>query len=226
LYVNGLVSSSVAVTGPVVTTTGPLKFAGYGFGPWTLPGRVDEVSLYNRALSGTEIQAIYQAGNAGKCFAPSITSQPQGQVGYWGASVAFNVQANGSAPLGYLWYKDGAPITSATNSSLVLTNLSLDEGGNYYVVVTNPYGSATSSNALLTINPAGVSLGIYPGLTVQGIVGKTFGIQYTTNVGPTSTWLTLTQFTLVQPIQMWFDAENNIAIGSNPRRFYRVVAVP
>ena len=108
----------------------------------------------------------------------------------------------------------------------MLTNLSLDEGGNYYVVVTNPYGSATSSNALLTANPAGVSLGTYPGLTVQGTPGKTFGIQYATNVAPNSTWLTLTQFTLLQPIQMWFDAENNISVGSNPRRFYRVVAVP
>ena len=93
-------------------------------------------------------------------------------------------------------------------------------------MVTNAYGSATSSNALLTVNPAGVSLGIYPGLTVQGTPGKTFGIQYTTNVAPNSTWLTLTQFTLIQPIQMWFDSENNIAVGSNPRRFYRVVAVP
>ena len=85
---------------------------------------------------------------------------------------------------------------------------------------------STSSNVLLTVNPAGVSLGTYPGLTVQGTPGKMFGIQYTTNVAPNSTWLTLTQFTLIQPVQMWFDAENNISVGSNPRRFYRVVAVP
>src|SRR5689334_9150788 len=71
----------------------PLKFAGYGFGPWTLPGRVDEVSLYNRALSTAEIRAIYMAGSAGKCFTPVISSQPQGQVGYWGTTVTFSVQA-------------------------------------------------------------------------------------------------------------------------------------
>ena len=93
-------------------------------------------------------------------------------------------------------------------------------------MVSNASGSITSSNALLEVNPAGVSLGIYPGLTVQGTPGKTFGIQYATNVGPNATWMTMTQLTLVQPIQMWFDAENNIAVGSNPRRFYRVVAIP
>jgi hypothetical protein len=32
-----------------------------------LVGSLDEVSLYNRALSGDEINAIYQAGGAGKC---------------------------------------------------------------------------------------------------------------------------------------------------------------
>src|SRR5262249_48862264 len=36
--------------------------------------RVDEVSLYDRALLAAEIEAIYQAGSAGKC-AP-VTNQP------------------------------------------------------------------------------------------------------------------------------------------------------
>ena len=126
LCVNGQLENSMALTGPLVTTTGPLKLGGYGISPYALPGRVDEASVYNRALSSAEIQSIYQAGSAGKCSSPSITLQPQGQVGYWGASATFNVHANGSAPLAYLWYKDGFPITWATNSSLVLTNLSLD----------------------------------------------------------------------------------------------------
>ena len=32
-----------------------------------LNGQLDEVSLYNRALTTTEINAIYAAGAAGKC---------------------------------------------------------------------------------------------------------------------------------------------------------------
>lgn len=33
----------------------------------TFDGLIDEVSVYNRALSASEIQAIFQAGSAGKC---------------------------------------------------------------------------------------------------------------------------------------------------------------
>ena len=37
-------------------------------------GQIDEVELYNRALSSTEIQAIFKAGSAGKCRAATFSS--------------------------------------------------------------------------------------------------------------------------------------------------------
>jgi hypothetical protein len=37
-------------------------------------GTIDEVSIYNRALSSNEVAAIYAAGSAGKCRVPTITS--------------------------------------------------------------------------------------------------------------------------------------------------------
>ncbi|MBI5631876.1 MAG: carboxypeptidase regulatory-like domain-containing protein [Nitrospirae bacterium] len=36
-------------------------------------GTMDEVEIFNRALSADEIAAIYNAGSAGKCMAPSLT---------------------------------------------------------------------------------------------------------------------------------------------------------
>jgi hypothetical protein len=41
-------------------------------GTFGFPGQIDEVSIYNRALSATEIQSIYNAGSAGKCKQPDI----------------------------------------------------------------------------------------------------------------------------------------------------------
>ena len=35
--------------------------------PHPFAGRIDEPAVYNRALSAAEIQAIYNAGSAGKC---------------------------------------------------------------------------------------------------------------------------------------------------------------
>jgi hypothetical protein len=46
---------------------------------------VDELSIYNRALSAAEIQTIYTAGSAGKCVSPPSNCIPpsSGLVGWW-----------------------------------------------------------------------------------------------------------------------------------------------
>jgi len=49
-------------------------------------GLMDEASLYNRALTAAEIQAIYKADGAGKCpvnQAPPCATPPAGLVGWW-----------------------------------------------------------------------------------------------------------------------------------------------
>jgi uncharacterized repeat protein (TIGR02543 family) len=49
-----------------------------GTTPFT--GQMDEVSIYNRALSDSEIQAIYNAGGAGKCAPPP---PPSSALAHW-----------------------------------------------------------------------------------------------------------------------------------------------
>jgi hypothetical protein len=66
LYVNGKLDGSAAVSGPVLTSDQPLVIGGESPGPWNFQGLIDEVSLYDRALSETEVRAIYGAGSAGK----------------------------------------------------------------------------------------------------------------------------------------------------------------
>jgi hypothetical protein len=118
---------------------------------------LDELSIYDRALSAAEILAIYNAGSAGKRLTVSIANQPASQQGYWGKSVTFEVTAAGNPPLSYQWQQAGAAISGATNSSLTLTNLQMTDAGSYAVIVTDAYGSITSNPAILTINPAGAS---------------------------------------------------------------------
>jgi hypothetical protein len=180
------------------------------------------VSIYNRTLAPAEIQAIYNAGSAGKCPVPFITAQPRGQVGYWGKTVTFTVTTAGTPPLSYQWLKNGTPIEGATGSSLVLTNLQLSDAGNYSVVVSNAYGSITSSNAYLTMNPAGVSLALYSGITIDGVVGLTYGIQYSTDLSNTNSWRGMVNVTLSVPTELWFDVQP----ANQPQRYYRVVPGP
>jgi hypothetical protein len=62
LYVNGALQDTIAAGIPL-----PLaQFGSDGNGD-RLKGLVDELSVYNRALSASEVQAIYSAGASGKC---------------------------------------------------------------------------------------------------------------------------------------------------------------
>jgi hypothetical protein len=56
LYVNGTEVGTRAVAGPMATSTGVLRMGGNGIWGEFFAGRIDEVRVYNRALSVAEIQ--------------------------------------------------------------------------------------------------------------------------------------------------------------------------
>ena len=82
---------------------------------------------------------------------PTIGSQPTSQTVFVGFTATFNVMANGTLPISYQWLFNWTNITGATNTTLTLTNVQLNQAGNYAVLVTNAYGSVLSSNAVLTV---------------------------------------------------------------------------
>jgi subtilisin-like proprotein convertase family protein len=156
LYVNGASVRQATVNFAQNYGNYPLYFGTSGESYWDhkLAGLLDEVSLYNRALSASEIAAIYNAGAAGKCkpvAAPIITTQPQSQILAVGGAVGFSVAASGAAPLSYQWQLNGGPIPNATSTSLSLNNVQTSDSGNYSVVVTNSVGASTSAVAVLSV---------------------------------------------------------------------------
>ena len=56
LYVNGVQVSSRAQTGAIAVSTNPLQIGGDTIYGQYFQGKIDEVRIYNRALTGTEIQ--------------------------------------------------------------------------------------------------------------------------------------------------------------------------
>ena len=55
---------------PPTTTIGASSWG------YSVKGLIDEVELFDRALSAEEIAAIYAAGSAGICFVPDTTPDP------------------------------------------------------------------------------------------------------------------------------------------------------
>jgi hypothetical protein len=147
-----------------------------------------------------------------------VLADPSNQVGYWGKSASFSVKITGIGPFTYQWLHDGVSIPNATNAVLTLTDLAITDAGNYSVIVANSFGSVTSGSAMLTVNPAGVSLNMYAGVAIDGVVGRTYRIEYVTDLQQTNTWTTLANVTLTSSIQVWIDMDS----AGQPKRFYRV----
>jgi len=83
---------------------------------------------------------------------PVITEQPANQVVGVGGSPSFSVTVAGSGPFGYDWYYgDTNLMQEGMNNTLIVPNASTNANGNYWVVITNAYGSTTSQIATLTV---------------------------------------------------------------------------
>ena len=157
--------------------------------------------------------------------APSfqITSQPQSQLGYWGKSVSFSIIATScTSPITYQWLKDGVAISDATNSLLVLTNLQLANAGIYTVAGSDTVTNFLSQPAVLTVNPAGVSIALYAGVTIDGVTNQTYGIQSTLDLSNTNSWAGRANVTLTNATQLWYDSQP----ATQPQTYYRVLPGP
>ncbi len=93
---------------------------------------------------------------------PFITGQPQTQVGEVGGAARFDVASIGAAPMSYQWRFNGAALAGATEASLLLTNLQLDDIGFYSVTVSNPSGERESQPAALVLEGAPPRLALAP----------------------------------------------------------------
>jgi alpha-tubulin suppressor-like RCC1 family protein len=85
-----------------------------------------------------------------------ITSQPTNQTVFGGDNVTMAVSAIGYS-LTYAWSFNGTNLPGQTNLSLVLSNVTVSQAGNYAVLATSAYGSIQSSNAQLSAVPLAIT---------------------------------------------------------------------
>jgi enediyne biosynthesis protein E4 len=95
-------------------------------------------------------------------YLPPATADPNLNPNYpkdanvsLGAAVSFLVSAaTANPPMTFQWQHEGTNVPSATNSQLIITNISVADAGGYVAWITNASGGFTNSRtAILTVDP-------------------------------------------------------------------------
>ena len=162
LYVNGVAEASATPGFALDYDTTPIFIGTSGTWPPYLSmfaGIIDELSIYNRALSQSEIQAIYNAGAAGKC-APA--SEPCSTYANFNSTAGLNLI--GSA--------------AVTNGVLRLTPAMDSQTGDAWLTTKQPCAAGFDTSFHFQITQLGNIYGNEPGGD-----GFTFAIQ---NLSPTN----------------------------------------
>lgn len=149
LYVDGALNNSgpSGSAAPVYSGKPGILGALY-FSPWSPPyyhghnGKMDEMRIYNRALTDAEIgqlQCLLSPAGAPVISPVADTVVCQGQ------SILFT----SSAAAGNQWYRNGSPVSGANNQTYLA-----EEAGTYYVINTQGVCAGTASASVqVTVLP-------------------------------------------------------------------------
>jgi hypothetical protein len=205
-YINGVLEDVVAYNQGIFAATDDLTIGAagvYAGGQVLSPfsGRIDEPSVYNRALPAAEIQAIYDAGSVGKCGLLTITGHPSGFS--LAANQTIDIHGNNIATDSF----DSADPAHSNNGSYPAGNLSKIKANGDVCTGTGLIDSLNVGNVMVMgsvqTGPGITSIYIGPNGSVGDlpwVEGGNLGVQpghFFTNfnatfidaVLPTATWL-------------------------------------
>ncbi|HEV7571716.1 MAG TPA: LamG-like jellyroll fold domain-containing protein [Thermoanaerobaculia bacterium] len=157
LYLDGASAGTAAATPAIGYDTHPLLLGADidNASPASFfPGRIDEVTMYNRVLSSTEIQTVFGAGTFGKCYiaapAPTITGFTPGS-GNSGTSVVIT-GTDFTAVSAVKFNGTSATFTGDSSTQITVTVPVSATSGTISVVTGG--GTATSASAFTVITTA------------------------------------------------------------------------
>ncbi len=174
LYINGVLATSTStISGNMTPNTSPLKIGvnqanGNGF-----TGGIDDIKIYGRALSLTEIKDLYQT--------PEFDLQAPASIGMCTNSTSIIGHAVSSGTVAtYKWKKgstyltDNSVYSGATTNTLTITNGGVPEAGTYQLEAFSPncisslsQTIAVTASSLTTIDNTGLILN-YPFNNMSG----------------------------------------------------------
>jgi len=157
LFVNGRTDGYVWGGSTTPNSGAPFIIGGHNMDLPTLvdrlfDGQVDEVAVYSRALSGTEIQSHFE-GRFGSTTAPYFLNPFLPQTVTTGKSVSFVTSVQGSKPIALQWYMGGTAISGATTTTHTIPSTAVTDSGSYTLWATNVAGTNFQSVNLTVVEP-------------------------------------------------------------------------
>jgi hypothetical protein len=165
------VDAGTSVTFVVNTTLAPPVSFQWRLNELELPGETNDTLVIERTTAqhaGKYIVTVTKPdtgltfnSTAALLSGPvTITQQPRNLNVRPGSNAVFKVVAGGISPVTYQWRFNETNLANATNTTLLVANAQLNDGGSYDVVVSNSYGPVFST-------PAELGILINPLITVQ-----------------------------------------------------------
>jgi hypothetical protein len=170
-YVNGVLSDSVSRTGTIGSSSNSLRFGRRGaagsLNCW-FSGSIDDIGIWNRALTQSEITALYQAAVPVTASASTVSNVSCFNGSNGSATVTPN---GGTPPYSYSWNTNPVQ-TTQTATGLI--------AGVYTVTVTDSKGSLATANVTVT-QPNAITNVIASTITNVGCFGGNNGSITVTN---------------------------------------------
>jgi len=156
VYVNGEAGQNAAISAGILQSSHAVSIGSRQSGgsayDLNLNGLVDEVAIYNCALSEARVQAHFDARYS-PGSAPVIATQSAAVTNYASLPIVFTVDVAGTPPISYQWQFNGSDIPSATNCVFSIPSLDVTNSGDYSVAVNSPFGTGSGDIAQLTVLP-------------------------------------------------------------------------
>ncbi len=189
-------------------------------------------SIWSGAASGSENPILitlngntFLNGN----FVPGVSTNtpvfvllPPPRVMSPGDTTLLSVRATGLGPLLYQWRLNGNPVSGATSTNLLLTNVTAEKAGFYDVVVSGGLGTSVGPPTLVALFGLDFAASIeltYPLLTIDCAAGAQFTIEYKDGLHPTNMWNYLGPVSMSASRGYFIDNSHT----NPPQRFYRLV---
>ncbi len=168
-----VVYSGSIITAQVYANGKPCRLVWNGFGSKWLwawnpdsinaeGSSIDDIRIYNRALSDGEVKVLYDYESTSLIQPPVFVSQPVSKVVNSGDNVVLSVELQAAGTYNYQWQLNEQNIAGATASSLSVNNAAAGVY-RYRVIVSNAAGTVISDTATLTVStPPAPSIATQP----------------------------------------------------------------